>query len=182
MDLRGRDLMSSDPASHSNQRQVTLRRILFFAVPVVAAIVWRAVVVDWALVWKDGLFFAPYHVLGAAGFPVAVVLFLLIPVLLCVIMVLLSRSSPRPFLPWLLVGLASLSYANVFLPPRSHSGLHDSSRILSPILIVLSVLSALEIARLKSKNQTATIICLVVVAFGYWIATSVLVAAASASV
>ena len=180
--LIGSHPWSQPPPSHADHRGVTFRRFLFFAVPIGVAIVWRAVTLKWGILWRDGLFFSPYHVLGSAYFPITVILLLLIPILLCTTIVLLARISPRPVSAGLVVSCLGLSIVQFLLALPHVTDFYEFSNVMSPLMIVIAVLTPLEIARREIKNHTTTMYLTVAMALAFWVVASSLVAAIEASI
>ena len=174
--------MVSAPSSPQDHRGVKFRRFLFFAVPITVAIVWRAVTLNWSVLWQDELFFAPVHILGSAVEPITFLLVLLIPILLSTTTVRLIRISPRPMSAGLLVGCLVLSIIQFFLARPNISTFYEFAKVMSPVMIVISVLTPLEIAGRGIKHHTTTMYLTVAMALAYWVVASVFVTLAWASV
>lgn len=124
-----------------------------------------------------GLYFAPYHLLGDAFFPIAVVLFLFSPVFLVSIGVLLYFRHPSPVLIYVFLICFFIAISQAIASRPFISDLFHFAQIMSPILIVISIGSITESAIKDMKSHYVTSGLTFPIGLGYWFMSSGIVSA-----
>ncbi len=155
--------------------QLSLRSILVFTT--IVGIGLALVIPLVAASRRDGLYFAPYHLLGDAFFPVAVVLFLTSPVLLVAIGVLLYFRHPSPVLVYVFLIFISIAVFQAIASRPYLGDLFEFAQVMTPILVVISVASIAESAIRNLKSHYVTSGLTLPIGLGYWFMSSGIISA-----
>ena len=155
--------------------QFSLRSL--FVVSTITGIVLAGLIPLIAASKRDGYYFAPYHLLGEAFFPLAVILFFASPFLLIAIGALLYLRQPRPVSVYFFLAVIALAILQAIASRPYVSDLYQFAQIISPAIVVLSIASIAEAVIRKLRSHYITTGLTFPIGLAYWFMTSGIISA-----